>query len=581
MVRAAALQNPGTGLDGRASGKDIIDQQDGLADHFVDPAGMDIEGLPDIAVPLRGPQPRLRAGPFATPQQVGGETDGRAALGVLWHCAQDGAGQQERLIVAARQQPAPMQRYGHDEVGIAQEIGAGPRHPVTAGPGDVGAVAVLERQHQTAAAGVVGQGRAGAAKLRRPGEAAGAMRAFAEILGERIAAARAVRGRYEGEALPAAGTEGTRRFDDFAATETQRRQHRIEQHLPRGGTDMAQTGRQHGRIERAKCAHRMAVPLPAGALWPYIRIMNAPDPLLVFDRTVLRQRRERTARAWDRQAFLKREIAERLVERLADVRRSFALALDLGCHGDEIATALRQSAAGGHDAVGQLVRSDLGHGFARLADGLSVVADEEALPFAVGRFDLVMSAMNLHWVNDLPGTLIQIGRILKPDGLFLGAMLGGGTLWQLRQALAAAESEIEDGLSPRVSPFADLRDAAGLLQRAGFALPVADGETIDVEYDSALALMRDLGAMGESNLVLERRRGLARRTTLLRAAEIYGERFALPSGRVAASFEVLFLHGWAPHASQPKPLKPGSAARRLADALETAELSAGEKVERS
>jgi len=301
-----------------------------------------------------------------------------------------------------------------------------------------------------------------------------------------------------------------------------------------------------------------------------------PDPLLVFDRAVLRQRRDRAARGWDRQAFLKREIAERLVERLDDVRRSFALALDLGCHGDEVATAL-----GDRTTVGQLVRSDLGLAFARRARGPAVVADEEALPFAPQSFDLVLSAMSLHWVNDLPGTLIQIGRILKPDGLFLGAMLGGGTLWQLRQALAAAESEIEGGLSPRVSPFADLRDAAGLLQRAGFALPVADGETIEVDYESALALMRDLGAMGEGNLVVERRRGLTRRATLLRAAEIYGERFALPSGRVAASFEVLFLHGWAPHASQPKPLKPGSAARRLADALDTAEHSAGEKVERS
>ncbi len=304
--------------------------------------------------------------------------------------------------------------------------------------------------------------------------------------------------------------------------------------------------------------------------------MATPDPLLVFDRAVLRQRRDRVARGWDRQAFLNREIAERLVERLDDVRRNFSLALDLGCHGDEVAAAL-----GSRTTVGQLVRSDLGLAFARHAGSPAVVADEEALPFAVHSFDLVLSAMSLHWVNDLPGTLIQIGRILRPDGLFLGAMLGGETLWQLRQALAAAESEIEGGLSPRVSPFADLRDAAGLLQRAGFALPVADGETIDVEYESALALMRDLGAMGEGNLVAERRRGLARRATLLRAAEIYGERFARPSGRVAASFEVLFLHGWAPHASQPRPLKPGSAARRLAEALETAEHSAGEKVERS
>ncbi len=304
--------------------------------------------------------------------------------------------------------------------------------------------------------------------------------------------------------------------------------------------------------------------------------MATTDPLLVFDRAVLRQRRDRAARGWDDQAFLKREISERLVERLDDVRRTFDLALDLGCHGDEVATALAD-----RTTVGRLVRSDLGLAFARRAGGPAVVADEEALPFAPQSFDLVLSAMSLHWVNDLPGTLIQIGRMLKPDGLFLGAMLGGGTLWQLRQALAAAESEIEGGLSPRVSPFADLRDAAGLLQRAGFALPVADGETIEVDYESALALMRDLGAMGEGNLVLERRRGLARRATLLRAAEIYSERFAAPSGRVTASFEVLFLHGWAPHASQPRPLKPGSAAHRLAEALGTAEHSAGEKVERS
>jgi SAM-dependent methyltransferase len=300
------------------------------------------------------------------------------------------------------------------------------------------------------------------------------------------------------------------------------------------------------------------------------------DPLLVFDRAVLRRRRERAARDWKQRAFLKREIANRLVERLDDVRRTFPRALDLGSHGDEVASALSE-----RRTVEWLARTDLGHGFARLAHGPAVVADEEFLPFAAQSFDLVVSAMDLHWVNDLPGTLVQIRRILKPDGLFLGAMLGGGTLWQLRQALTLAESEVEGGLSARVSPFADLRDAAGLLQRAGFALPVADSETIDVEYDNALALMRELGAMGESNLVLERRRGLSRRATLLRAAEIYRERFALPSGRIAASFEVLFLHGWAPHDSQPKPLKPGSAARRLADALGTQERSAGEKAGRS
>ena len=318
------------------------------------------------------------------------------------------------------------------------------------------------------------------------------------------------------------------------------------------------------------------VPLPVAVLFPYIAIVTSPDPLLVFDRTVLRQRRERAARDWERHDFLKREIADRLVDRLGDVRRTFPLALDLGSHGDEVANAL-----GGCSIVGQLMRADVGRGFAARARGPAVVADEEFLPFAAGRFDLVLSAMDLHWVNDLPGTLIQIARILKPDGLFLGALLGGATLWQLRQALTAAESEIDGGLSPRVSPFADLRDAAGLLQRAGFALPVADSETIEVEYESALALMRDLRAMGESNLVVGRRRGMTGRAVLLRAGELYAERFARPSGRVSASFEVLFLHGWSPDASQPRALKPGSAVQRLADALGTSELSAGEKVERS
>jgi SAM-dependent methyltransferase len=309
--------------------------------------------------------------------------------------------------------------------------------------------------------------------------------------------------------------------------------------------------------------------------------VTVPDPLLVFDRGVLRLRRERAARRWGDQAFLKREIASRLVERLADVRRTFPLALDLGCHGDEVAGALAGSKTAGSKTVEHLIRADLGFGFAQRAKGPAIVADEEALPFAPSCFDLVLSAMDLHWVNDLPGALIQIGRILKPDGLFLAAMLGGGTLWQLRQALGAAESEIEGGLSPRVSPFADLRDAAGLLQRAGFALPVADSETIDVEYADPLSLMRDLGAMGEGNLVAERRRGLARRATMARAAGIYAERFTQASGRIAASFEILFLHGWAPHASQPKPLKPGTAAQRLADALGGVEQSAGEKAGRN
>lgn len=319
----------------------------------------------------------------------------------------------------------------------------------------------------------------------------------------------------------------------------------------------------------------MARPLPAKSLWLYISAVTGPDPLLVFDRAVLRQRRERAARDWQPRAFLKREIARRLVERIDDVRRPFSAALDLGVHGDEFHHALED-----RRSVDWLVRADLSHRFARGARGAAVVADEESLPFAPASFDLVVSGMTLHWVNDLPGTLVQIRRILRPDGLFLGAMLGGATLWQLRQALAQAESEMDGGLSARVSPFATLADAAALLHRAGFALPVADSETIEVEYGDAFRLMQDLRGMGESNLVVDRRRTATRRAMLVRAAEIYHERFALGSGRVPASFEVLFLHGWAPDRSQPRPIKPGSASLRLADALGSAERSAGEKAGR-
>ena len=307
--------------------------------------------------------------------------------------------------------------------------------------------------------------------------------------------------------------------------------------------------------------------------------MSMPDPMLVFDRAVVRLRRERAARGWDGAAFLKREIATRLVDRLDDIKRDFPVALDLGCHAGEVGAALALPGGRRRGGVETLLQMDLAQGFARRAGGHgpAFVGDEELLPVAPQSLDLAMSAMSLHWVNDLPGTLLRIRESLKPDGLFLGAMLGGETLWQLRQALAQAESDVEGGLSPRVSPFADLRDATGLLQRAGFALPVGDAERIEVSYPDALALLRELRAMGESNAVRGRRPTLTRRATLLRALSIYGRRHGGENERVPATFEVIFLHGWAPHASQQKPLAPGAAAGRLADALGTIERPAGEK----
>jgi len=209
---------------------------------------------------------------------------------------------------------------------------------------------------------------------------------------------------------------------------------------------------------------------------------------------------------------------------------------------------------------------------ARLAapeGGPVLVADEEALPFAAQSFDLVMSNLSLHWVNDLPGSLLQIRHVLKPDGLFLAAMFGAGTLIELRDALAEAESEIHGGARPRVAPLPELRDAAGLLQRAGFALPVADHEFITVTYADPFRLLADLRGMAETSTLVDG--GALTRRSLLRAAELYGQRHADAEGRIPASFRIIFLAGWAPHESQQKALRPGSATSRLADALGTQE----------
>src|SRR6202167_1432886 len=209
-----------------------------------------------------------------------------------------------------------------------------------------------------------------------------------------------------------------------------------------------------------------------------------------------------------------------------------------------------------------------------------VATDEEALPFGDATFDLIVSALTLQFVNDPPGVLVQIRRALKPDGLFLGALIGGETLTELRQAFAAAESEVEGGASPRVAPFADLRELGALLQRAGFALPVADVDRLTVRYDSVFGLMRDLRRMGATNVLNARRRVPLKRATLIRMAEIYAERFADDDGRVRATFEIVWLSGWAPHPDQQQPLKPGSAKTRLAEALGTREISTGEKTGR-
>ncbi|MBM3949966.1 MAG: methyltransferase domain-containing protein [Rhodospirillales bacterium] len=286
---------------------------------------------------------------------------------------------------------------------------------------------------------------------------------------------------------------------------------------------------------------------------------------VVFNRRAVRRHRDRAAARFAEHDFLFREVAERLLDRLDDVTRAFPLALDLGCRAGAIGRML-----GGRGKVETLIQCDLSEAMANAASGLAAVADEEALPFAPATFDLVLSALALHWTNDLPGALLQIRRALKPDGLFLGALFGADTLQELRRALTEAELEVAGGASPRVAPFADVRDLGALLQRAGFALPVVDRDTITVSYTDPLRLMRDLRGMGEANAVAARPKRFSRRALFAAATERYlrVSRGAGSDGRVPATFQVIFLTAWAPHPGQQRPLKPGSATTRLAQALD-------------
>lgn len=257
---------------------------------------------------------------------------------------------------------------------------------------------------------------------------------------------------------------------------------------------------------------------------------------------LLRQRRQRAADKLIRHDFLLHEAGARLLERVLDQQRKFPLALNLGCHRGELEALLPQFPRHG---ITQFVHADLALKMAAATPGLRIVADEEALPFAAQSFDLAMSVLSLHWVNDLPGCLVQIRRALRPGGLFLGAMFGGETLHELRHCLAQAELACEGGLSPRIAPFVDVRAAGALLQRAGFTRPVADIDTITVSYADPMALMRELQGMGESSVLHARRRQFLRRATLAAAVKHYQEKFSAPDGRVRATFQIVNLTGWA------------------------------------
>lgn len=293
----------------------------------------------------------------------------------------------------------------------------------------------------------------------------------------------------------------------------------------------------------------------AAGIQPGARL-SSPNP--IFDRALIRRRLQRAEKAGVADFLLNAAIDD-LAERLGLIKRDFSVVVDLGTASPELGARLARE---GRLVVRMTPLPQLTGG-----SPLSLVGDEEALPFATAQFNLAVSALSLHAVNDLPGALIQVRRILKPDGLFLGCLLGGASLRELRSALAAAETELYGGVSPRVAPFADIRDMGALLQRAGFALPVADSETLIVRYRDMFGLMADLRAMGATNALATRSRKPTSRNLFLRAAEIYAERFSDPDGRLRASFELIFVSGWAPHESQQKPLRPGSAVMRLQDAL--------------
>ncbi len=282
----------------------------------------------------------------------------------------------------------------------------------------------------------------------------------------------------------------------------------------------------------------------------------------IFDRTLLTRRRTRAARDAASHDFLLRHVTEDIADRLSIIQRQFPVGLNLGAHTGVLSRRLRELGS-----IGPLIDADPSPAMLAQCDGPRLAVDEELLTFGPGTLDLVVSALALQFVNDLPGVLAQIRQALKGDGLFLAALLGAGSLAELREAFLIAETELYGGATPRVAPFADVRTLGGLLQRAGLALPVADVDSLRVTYPHPLALMAEIKAMGASNVLTERSRRPMTRRLLARAAEVYAERFGTPDGRVPATFEIVTLTGWAPDPTQPKPLRPGSAKTRLADAL--------------
>ncbi|KKJ75249.1 SAM-dependent methyltransferase [Kiloniella litopenaei] len=294
--------------------------------------------------------------------------------------------------------------------------------------------------------------------------------------------------------------------------------------------------------------------------------------IYIFDRQSVNQHHQRAQDKIENHDFLFREVADRLGDRLIDIARDFPKALDLGSNHRILKETL--GARGGIQEftsatfLSETQTLPMESPSSRLKE---IGITEEILPQSSQKYDLVISNLCLHWVNDLPGILLQAHQNLKADGLFLASMIGGESLKELRACLMEAEMNVEGGVSPRVSPLIDVKDAGALLQRAGFALPVSDFDRIEVSYTNAFDLMKELRGMGETNAIHNRRKTFTRRETLLKAAQLYQEKFSDSEGRINVTFDIVYLAGWAPHASQQQPLRPGSATERLSDFLDTEE----------
>jgi NADH dehydrogenase [ubiquinone] 1 alpha subcomplex assembly factor 5 len=295
-----------------------------------------------------------------------------------------------------------------------------------------------------------------------------------------------------------------------------------------------------------------------------------------FDRSAFLKHRDRAAARFGQVSFLKDRAIDDICDRLAFINRHFERGLDVGSHGEFLVSAIAQR-SDLKEKISFLAQCDISANMLERASNGAFVGDEEQLPLAQQSLDLMTSALSLHWVNDVPGFLAQARLALRPDGLFLVSFLGGRTLQELRAVMAQVEREDGREPAPRVSPFADAQDGAQLLQRAGFALPVADSDVVTVRYDTVFGLFRDLKAMGEMACFSGERAKSLTRTLIARAADIYANDYADPDGRIRATFEIVTLTGWSPHESQQKPLRRGSAKTRLADALGVREISAGEK----